>query len=147
MLALDERARKFVLLRVHARKNPTQAARLAGYSTKTDGYLRVQGHRLMRQKAVAAALTEEAEKKFATAKAMALVGLADLVESKDAKTRSIAIDSVLDRSGVGRRTVQDIRVEHTDSRSTAELLELANRFQKMLPKPIEGEFTEVKDEN
>jgi phage terminase small subunit len=133
MTALDERARKFVVLRVWHGKNPTQAAKGAGYGAKSDGYLRVQGHRLMRQDRVIAALKEEAERRLGSATAMALVGLSEAVESKQAKLRMPAIDSVLDRAGYGRKTTQDIRVEHVDNRSTAELMAAA---RLMLPQAL-----------
>lgn len=129
MTALDERARKFVVLRIWHGKNPSQAAKGAGYSQKTDGYLRVQGHRLMHQASVIAALKEEAERRMGGASAIALADLADRVESKQAKVRVPAGIEALDRFGYGKKTTQDVRVEHVDSRSTAEI---AAALQKMM---------------
>lgn len=144
MMALDERARKFVVLRVYHKKNPTQAAKGAGYSSKTDGYLRVQGHRLMRSARVIAALREEAERRMGGATAMALVGLAEAVETGKGRNKTAAQIEVLDRFGFGKKTVQDIRVEHVDTRSTAELLAAV---RQMLPGPevVAGTFKEVAD--
>ncbi len=122
MLALDDRAQKFVLLIIHAGKNPTQAAKLAGYSDKTHGYLRVQGHRLMRQRAVIAALQEEAEKHLGGLQPLAIVRLGKNLLSKNGKISAAAVDSILDRTGISRKTTQDIRVEHVDNRSTGDLL-------------------------
>ncbi len=146
MLALDERRRKFVLFRVHHQKNAWQAAKAAGYSDSTEGYLRVQGHRLMRDKSVIAAMREEAERHLDSVAVLAILGLGKLVESKNEKIRSAAIDSVLDRTGYARKVTQDIRVEHTDSRSTAAILGELRRLMPAAPLPmIEGKFEEVAD--
>lgn len=146
MLALEERQRKFVTLRVWEGKNPTQAARGAGYAGKTDGYLRVQGHRLSRSLKIIAAMREESERLFSGAAPLAIAGLVRQLDSKNVKLRAAAIDSVLDRTGYGRKTTQDIRVEHVDTRSTAELLALVAKLAGVPAVPaIEGKFEEVRD--
>jgi hypothetical protein len=136
MTALDERARKFVVLRVWHGKNPTQAAKGAGYSAKTSGYLRVQGHRLMRQEGVIAALKEEAERRMGGATAMALVDLAGRVESKQVKLKVPAGIEALDRFGYGKKTTQDIRVEHVDTRTTAQIIAELQRLSPRMALPV-----------
>lgn len=145
MLALDDRQRRFVLFRVHAGYNASKAAEAAGYSDSSDGYLRVQGHRLMRSKAVVAGMREEAERRLEGMHAEAIIGMSKLMRHKDAKVRKDTFDSILDRTGLGRKTTQDIRVEHTETRSTKELLDA---MRKLLPAPketVEGEFEVVSD--
>ncbi len=72
---------------------------------------------------------------------MAVLRQKEHLRSDDLNVSQKAIDSVLDRTGLGRRTTQDIRVEHVETRSTADLLAAV---RKLLPAPaIEGEFREV----
>lgn len=146
MLALDERRRKFVLAVVWLGKNQTQAAKLAGYATKSEVYSRVQGFRLMRSPRVVAALREEAERRFGASIPLALVGLCDGIGKGSKKDRAAAVDSILDRAGYGRTTRQDIRVEHVDQRSTAELLDAVRRLMPAGAPVIEGAFRTVDDE-
>lgn len=77
--------------------------------------------------------------------ALAVMGMKRLVRSADEKVQQKAIDSVLDRTGFGRSTTQDIRVEHVDKRSTAELLEMVRANLQAPAKVIEGEFKAVTD--
>jgi hypothetical protein len=130
MLAIDARQRRFVVGMIGTGcKNAARVAKAAGYSDSS-GAAKVTAHRLMRQPRVIAALREEAERRFDTVAVEALIGLGDLVKSKNPKARVAAIDSVLDRAGYGRRSVQDIRVEHVDSRSTAQILA---DLQRLMP--------------
>lgn len=145
MSALDERARKFVVLRVWHGMNATQAAKNAGYSTKTDLYQRVQGCRLMQQDRIVAALKEVAEKRMQGATAIALVGLADAVESGKGRNRTAAQIEALDRFGFGKKSTQDIRVEHMDSRSTAQILADLQRLMPGRALPMLETTAEVVD--
>jgi hypothetical protein len=71
---------------------------------------------------------------------LAVLGLKrDLLSGKQ-KVRERAQESVLDRTGYGRKTTQDIRVEHTDKRSTAQILAEVRRLLPPSSLPvIEGE--------
>lgn len=122
MLALDSRQRRFVVGWIGTRgKNAARVARAAGYSDKHDA-CKVRAHYLIHNPKILLALKEEADRTLDGTAVLAILGLTDLVGEKDAKIRAAAIDSVLDRTGYGRKTTQDIRVEHVDTRSTAELL-------------------------
>lgn len=128
MLALDDKRRRFVVGWVRNRgKNAAAVARASGFSDKSEG-AKVQAFRLLRQPKILAALKEEAERQLDATAALAILHLGGLVEHKDPKVQQAAIDSVLDRKGFGRRTTQDIRVEHVDTRSTAELLAEVRRL-------------------
>lgn len=134
MLALDSRQRRFVVGMIGTScKNAARVAKAAGYSDKS-GAAKVSASRLMRYPKITSALKEEAERRFDTVAIEALLGLGTLVQHKDVKVRVAAIDSVLDRTGYSRRTTQDIRVEHVDTRSTAEILKSLQQFApRMLP--------------
>lgn len=144
MLALTAQQRRFVVGWIAARgKNASRIARAAGYQGEVAA--RVNAHHLIRNPKVLAALKEEADRQLDAAAVLAVLGLHDLMGSKNEKVRLEAVNSALDRTGYGRRTTQDIRVEHVDSRSTEDLMRLVQQFsQGALPGPaVEGEFVEV----
>ena len=129
MIALNQQQRRFVVGWVRSKgKNAAAAARAAGYSDSSEA-AKVSAHRLLRQANVLAALKEEADRQLDATAVLAILHLGGLVEHKEPKVRAAAIDSVLDRTGYGRKTTQDIRVEHVDNRSTAEI---AAAMAKML---------------
>lgn len=120
MLALTPMARRFVVGWVGTRgKNAARVARAAGYSVNR---AKVTACNLLRSEKILLALKEEADRRLDGIAVLAILGLGDLVTSKNEKVKAAAVDSVLDRTGYGRRSTQDVRVEHVDSRSTAELL-------------------------
>lgn len=143
MLALDERRQRFVLnWLANGGKDGAEAARSAGYSDHLEA-AKVQACRLLRQPKVIAALREEAERDLGLMRVMAQLQLKALLRSEDANAAQKAVDSVLDRTGLGRTTTQDVRVEHVDKRSTAELLEAIRGLLPAPVKAIEGEFEVV----
>lgn len=128
MLALTVLQRRFVVGWIGTRgKSGSRVARAAGYSDKS-GAAKVIAHHLIRNPKIIAALKEEADRHLDGTAALAILGLSDLVGNKNPKVRAAAIDSVLDRTGYGRKSTQDIRVEHVDSRSTEELLASVRRM-------------------
>lgn len=144
MLALDERQRKFVFNWLgNVGRDGAKAAREAGYSDEKDG-AKVRAHRLLRSPRIIAALKEEADRDVGLLRVIAQMKLKQQVMAK--KPKLAVIDSALDRTGFGRQTTQDIRVEHVDNRSTAEILAEVRRLMPKAEIPaIEGAFTEVKD--
>lgn len=134
MLALDARQRRFVVGWLGTRgKNGARVARAAGYSSHKEAD-KVQACRLLHNPKILAALKEEADRTLDGTAVLAILGLTDLVGNEDVKVRAAAIDSVLDRTGYGRKTSQDIRVDHTDSRTTAQIMAALQQFApKMLP--------------
>lgn len=146
MLALTAQQRRFVAGWIKSRgKNQTRVARAAGYSDKGGG-AKVWGSRLVRNPKIIEALKEEADRHLDGIAVLAILGLGDLIGSKNEKIKAAAIDSALDRTGYGRQSRQDIRVEHIDTRTNEELLRIIGQFApKLIEKPIEGEFREVAD--
>lgn len=136
MLALDARQRRFVVGWLGTRgKNGARVARAAGYSAHGQAD-KVQACRLVQNPKIIAAMKEEADRTLDGAAVLAILGLTDLVGEKDPKIRAAAIDSVLDRTGYSRRTTQDIRVEHVDTRSTAEIMAALERLMPRAALPI-----------
>lgn len=120
MLALTVARRRFVVGWIGTKgKNAARVARSAGFSAQR---AKVTACELLRDPKILAALKEEADRRLDGIAVLAILGLGDLVTSKNEKVKAAAVDSVLDRTGYGRRSTQDVRVEHVDSRSTAELL-------------------------
>lgn len=146
MLALTPQQRRFVIGWIGTRgKSGARAAKAAGYSDEGEA-CKVRAHGLLRNEKVLAALKEEADRRLDSIAIMAVLGLEDLLGSKNPKVRQIAIDSALDRTGYGRKTTQDIRVEHVDKRSTAEILAEVRRLMPPSALPvIEGEVLETAD--
>lgn len=145
MLALTPLQRRFVLGWVRSRgKNGARIARAAGYSDAGEA-AKVKAHYLLRNPRILAALREEADRHLDGIAVLAVLGLGDLINSKNEKTRQVAVDSVLDRTGYGRQSQHKVQVEHTDARSTTELMALVEKYRagRALPAPIEGEFKEV----
>lgn len=149
MRALDERQRRFVMAWVKSRgKNGAACARSAGYSDHKDA-AKVAAHVLLRNTKIIKALQEEAERQLDGLAVIAVMGLGELIRSPDRKVKQTAIDSVLDRTGFSRRTQQDIKVEHTDNRSTAELLALVEAYrlskQESQKQIVDSTYAEVTD--
>lgn len=145
MQALVEKQRKFVFAWVRSGGvEPTKCARAAGYSDASEG-CKVAAFRLLRSEKVQAALREEADRTLNRHAVVAILGLGDLLNSENEKIRLQAIENVLDRTGYGRKTFQDITVEHTDGRSTDALLAALEAYAagRRAPKQIEGSASAV----
>ena len=145
MLKLTEQQRRFVVGWLGARgKNAARVARAAGFSSSSRADA-VSAHRLLHNPKIIAALKEEAERQFDGIGALAIVALRDQIGSSDPKVRQAAIDSALDRTGYGRKSMQDIRVENVESRPTDELLtEIKELLERKKAPVIEGR-AEVED--
>lgn len=154
MTALDERQRKFVLFWI-ARKgrDAAAAAREAGYSDHKEA-AKVAAHRLLKSARIQAALREESARDMGVLRMIAVLGMRDLLLSKNPSVKQKAIDSVLDRTGLPRRTEQAVEVEdRRGGRSYEQLLEaVAEKLKqhKMLELPApevkDAEFVEVDGE-
>lgn len=142
MLALTELQRRFVLEWFAGDcRDAAGAARKAGVSDASEG-CKVYASRALRHPKITAAIREVAGREFGALSALAIMGLKRSVRSGKHRERQAAADSILDRSGFGRTSVQDIRVEQVDRRSTAELMAAAKGLLPS-PKVIDGEFQEV----
>jgi len=147
MLGLTPMQRRFVIGWIkNMGLNAARIARAAGYEHAGAA---VRAHNLLRNSKVIEALREEAERRLDSLAVLALLRLGNVVDNPKHRDHLKAVDSVLDRSGYGRQTQHRVRVEHTDTRSTAELLALVERYQasRALPAPIEGEFEEAAGED
>lgn len=143
MLALDPRQRRFVIGWIRTRgKNAARVAAAAGYSTHLESH-KVQACRLLRKATTLAAIKEEADRRLDSVAVLALLRLEDIVENPEHSDHLKAVDSLLDRGGYSRKTQHSVNVQHTDSRSTAELLEAVRGLLPAPPKVIEGEFHQV----
>jgi phage terminase small subunit len=141
MLALNPMQRKFVVGWVGVRGvNAARVARAAGYS---EDRARITACEFLRHPGILAALREEADRRLDGLAVVAILEMEDLIRSTDVKVKASAIDSVLDRTGYGRKTTQDIRVQHEDNRSTADLLAAVKQLMGPMAVPslpvIEGE--------
>ena len=157
MRACTPMQRRFVLAIIQQRyKNGTQAARLAGYSTESEGGTRVKAHELIRHPKIIAAIHEEAGRKLLGLSMPAVLMLEHELNHGSEKARAHAIDNILDRTGFPRRMEKDVRVEDTRPHRAHEQL-LALVYEKLkghsievkefkeLPAPVEAQFKEVEN--
>lgn len=146
MLALTPIRKRFARGFVAAGgKNLAEIARAAGYSDVADG-AKVRAQQCVNDPKVIAAIREEASRTFDLKAVQAMHALSELVEeSQDEKVRLSAAGMILDRTGFGPRSTQNITVTHEDNRSTAELLaEIRKLAGPRLALPvIEGQCEEV----
>lgn len=136
-MALTELQRRFVVeWFIGECRDAATAARRAGVSDAGEG-CKVYASRALRNEKVVAAIREESGRHLGALTGLAVMNLKRSLRSNKPQVYERATESVLDRGGFGRSTTQDIRVEHVDSRSTAELLKLAQQFsqQGLLPAP------------
>lgn len=159
MSALNERQRLFVMAMIeYPGITQGRAAKLAGYSTSSDGLLRKTGHFLAHNAAVQEAIREEAGKRLnAASLTAASVLMAFLTDKKvEPKDRIKAAGMLLDRSGFG--AMQTIHVNKTvtkkidASAAEARIAEFRHKFPEMFaklvgngpaPAVVDAEFTEV----
>ncbi len=147
MLALTDRQRRFVrgYLKSGA-KNATRVARQAGFEMDGEG-TKTHAYWLLHNVKVIAAMREEKERDLNGPMVIhAITQLELLAKTGDKKVKAKAIDSILDRTGFGRQTNQQIsmQVEHVDTRGTVEIMA---ELRKLLPNAglpvIEGEYETV----
>ena len=152
MRALNQRQRVFVLALVTCASNPTEAARLAGYSGN-EGSLCNTATRLAHTPAVQDAIDEEARKSLYGAKLVAVRVLLDVMNNPAGKIsdRLKAASMTLNRVGMPEVFNQNIVVEHvlSDKDKIREIAEMAKKLG-LDPKQVLGsvgvvdaEFTEV----
>lgn len=129
MLALDEKRRAFVLAYVgQTVPNQSLAADIAGFcpietskATDRNMVLRVRGSTLMREERVLAAIQEVAGQELRGGTLAAVRALQRLVADPTAKGHRNAVESVLDRAGLG--ATQKIAVDHHHTDNTGKAME------------------------
>jgi phage terminase small subunit len=155
MEAISPKQRKFVRAMLQlGSSNYTEAARLAGYSTKSESSIRVQGHILAHDSRVLAAIQEEARKRLGAGLIMAssiLIGIAEGKYEAKASDRLKAIDMIMSRQGMPAVTQHLV----TDGRAQSDTDLMADLDKKMRavgmklseimggPKVINAEYTVV----
>ncbi len=120
MLRLNERQRAFVwhLFDLGVKNKATEAARRAGYSQKSYNGLKVTAHGLMHNPLVQAAIHEVSIKHLGALKPIAIAGFEKILRDPDHPKHYEAINSLLDRGGLGAKTEHKVTVEHKDDDST-----------------------------
>lgn len=127
MAVLTEKQRAFVAAAI---SNPTAPAnelcKLAGYQNSENGQ-RVNGHRLMHDERILAAIEEEARKRVRLGGVIGIEGLIAIATNTHAEDadRLKACIALADRGGFGARTEHKVTVERVDD---GRVLELAARF-------------------
>lgn len=136
MEALDERRRKFVRavleLGRDGVRNAKEAARAAGYSESTDGYLRRIASGLLHDARVQAALLEEARRTMNAAAAVVATPIVVEIamnDHLDARDRLRACEMLFNRGGMPAMTEHKVTVEH---RQPKQLEALAARLAEEL---------------
>jgi len=131
------------------------AARRAGYSEKSVNSI---GNQLMKNERVLSAMKKLIDRKF---RAGAVVGMNTMIwlaeNSANEGTRLKAAEAILDRTGFGPKSTQDLNVNVNDTRERGEILdaikEKLEQIEELEPKikkleflkeePIDVEFSEV----
>lgn len=124
MLALDPRQRAFVIATFVQPGNATAAARAAGYERQSASAVRVQGHRLMNNPKIGAAILELGRTILQTATPQMVKSLMTLaLTSSNEEIRRKASVNLLDRAGM--TAVINVNHQHSHTLSYDEkLLEL-----------------------
>lgn len=113
MLALSPMMRGFVnALLVRGDDNHTAAAIDAGYSTASDGAIRVQAHRLAHDDRVLAAVREEADRRIRSSVVMAASVVAKIAANPMHKDQLKAASMILNRTGLNEVTQHEVKVTH-----------------------------------
>lgn len=163
MRALNERQRAFVTAHLETGKGDnTLCASMAGYSGSRQT-LAVTGHRLAHNLQVLEAMHEEAGRRLASSKVMAVSQLISIAQnSMDDKNKLTAIKMILNRTGMhelSEHKVTTVDASRTDAEMIKRITQLATGLgldaKKLLghhvpaaaPAPIDGEFTEVVDDD
>lgn len=156
---LTEQQRIFVDTYVElggGRGAPAAAARKAGYSEASIHSLASQ---LLRNERVLSAIKRLTDRKFRAGAVMALSALIHIAENGTTEAARLkAAEGILDRTGFGPRSTQDMNVNLTDTRSQKEVIDaiaekinqlkdLEPRIKELEYKPevpvIDAEFSEV----
>lgn len=165
MSALLPRQQAFVIAMLENGGNRVRAALEAGYgeSAKTGeqsySSAATAGWRLAHDDDIIAAMQEQTDRMLQSGSIKAAATLISLLDSNDTKTKAKVAQDILDRSGHGAITKQEISVTHED-KTTAELLafiktaaaEQGLDARKLIgqagldPNILDAEFEEVKDE-
>ena len=155
MAALTEKQRGFVLAMLTVpRCSHSKAARLAGYSDKSEG-AKVAGHHLAHNPAVQLAMREEAGKRLNSMSVMAANVMMDIMlTAKDDKTKLKAASAVLDRTGFATSQNININKTVTDQSGKAVLEQIETLAAKLGvdasrllsgPAVVDAEFSEVEE--
>lgn len=104
-----ERERVFVWTYMFNGGNGADAARLAGYSDKSEG-AKVQAHHLLQREEVQHALRELCTKYLFSLAPKAIFKLGVLLDSENEKVALKAVDMTLSRTGHSERTALDVNV-------------------------------------
>lgn len=111
MLALrSDRERKFIWAMLYT-PNQTEAARLAGYSDKSEGS-KVMGCKLMQRQPILEALHEVGWKRLNGAALKSIHALEAIVDNPSHPKHLHAVLATLDRTGYAAQTEHKVTVEH-----------------------------------
>lgn len=149
MLALNERQRRFVCAALVFDCNLPAAYKFAGYEVTTPGAAQACSSRLHNQPNIQAAFVEENNRRLHVQGSV--IAVKRLIE-KASLGNVPAINSILDRTGYHAKTEQIVHV--SDERTAKDILEgvrqllSSNSLKPLaLDKPIDTEFSEVRDPN
>lgn len=126
MSALLPRQQAFVIAMLENGGNRVRAALEAGYGESRTGEqsyssAATAGWRLAHDDDIIAAMQEQTDRMLQSGSIKAAATLISLLDSNDVKVKSKVAQDILDRSGHGAITKQEISVTHED-KTTAELL-------------------------
>lgn len=132
--------------------NASEAARWAGYSTESDGALRVTAHRTLNLDYVKEAIKEESWRRLDEASLLAVSTVVRIaMNSTEDKVALKAAELLMDRTGFHAKSEHVVTIE--DRRTTNELLDFIRLTAAKhgldgnkllgLPAPVDAEFTEV----
>jgi hypothetical protein len=134
MRVLTELQQNFVQALYHGAENPTQAVRMAGYATESEGYVRWMAHHLMHNPKVREAIIEEGNAMLTAEAPIALRRVKDIARDVGHKDGLKANLALLQRSPFA----EVIKVEHkkvaSDAEEKAEALAAARRLGVPLDK-------------
>jgi len=159
MLALTERQQKFVVAVAESgTDNYTRCAREAGYSTDSEGALRVAAHRLIHDSKIQEAFQEYTAAALKGGAPLALRAVIEIASDPQHKDRLRAAQTILDRTGhhaTSEHTVKVQDVSRTDEAMIERIKQLGKELnlapaevQKMIANTgitIDAEFSEVEE--
>lgn len=138
--------------------NPTQWARIAGYSDAAEGAIRVRGHELSHNPKITAAVNEVAQRHLTTLGPVLGLSVMMKIARDPAHPKQLrAAEMLANRSGFHEKTEHTVSVHHTDRTGSA-MVERIKELAQMLgidaakligvndaaePKLIEGTVTDV----
>lgn len=121
MLRLTPLQRRFVVGLSVWGGNATEAARWAGYSSRSEQSLRVQAHQTIHLDYVKEAIKEEAWRRMDESALLAVSTVVQIcMSSTDDKVRLAAAEKLLDRTGFHAKSEHTVTVK--DGRTTQELV-------------------------